>query len=101
MAYDRRIQIQKLNIETDEWEPYLTRHAEINLRTSNEYYDAGAERSTQKMTFRMRYSKRLKPIRRNTQIYRISYDETLWNITEYDDYKEQHQTVTLIASSYA
>ena len=102
MAYDKRIQLQQLNPETDKWKDILKpRHADINLSTSKEYFEAGAERSEQKMIFRVRWSRLLKPIRRNTQLYRIIYDDAIWNITGYDDYKEQHRIVAIEAVSYA
>ena len=107
MAYDKIIQIQKLNQETDEWELLLLpsgkaeRHAEVNRVRSKEFSEAGAERSEQTMGFRLRYAKSLRPIRLNTQLYRILYEGALYDITSYDDYKEQHQTVVLEGGSYA
>ena len=63
---------------------------------NNEYQNAGAIQDKVTKTFEVRYFKALGDIEFNTQLYRIIYDGNTYNITDYDDFKEEHITVKLL-----
>ena len=102
MKYRTPITIEKMNIKTEEWEVYLDLlHANINKNAKdNEFLSSGAVQSKRELAFDVRYCPPLKEIARNTQIYRIVYDGTPYNIADYDDYNERHQNVRLLGVSY-
>lgn len=102
MIYKRPIKIQKLNLETEVLEDYLTLvHANVNKpRPGKEYHDAGSVRSTRQLNFDVRYNPMIKEISRDVELYRIVYDDQAYNIVDYDDYMEKHQNVRLLGVSY-
>ena len=102
MKYRTPITIEKLNIQTEEWEAYLDLlHANINKNAKdNEFLSSGAVQSKRELAFDVRYCPPLKEIARNTQLYRIVYDGVPYNIADYDDYNERHQNVRLLGVSY-
>ncbi len=93
MIFDKPIIIQKLDPETEAWSDIYKLHAYINKNTSKEYLNAGVERSSVTKTFVVRYFKNLQEIELNTTIYRIIYNNHAYNIIDYDDFQEQHQTI--------
>ena len=97
-AFDKPITIQILDEETETWKDLFTKplHARVNKSSGSEYLDAGASRSRETRVFEVRYFKELEPIALNTQIYRLIYRNAVYNITDYDDYMEMHQTVKLL-----
>lgn len=96
-AYDKPISIQRINEDTEDWEDVYKLHAYINKASqNNEYQNAGAIQDKVAKTFEVRYFKALKDIEFNTQLYRIIYDGNPYNITDYDDFKEEHITVKLL-----
>lgn len=100
MVFDRPIKIEKLDETTDEWSEVLSLHARVNKTSGGEYNRAGASRSVNTLTFEVRYNANLKDIRLNTQVYRLIYDNQRYNIVDYDDYLEKHQTIKLVGESY-
>ncbi len=94
MVYDKPIIIEKINKQED-WDFYAKAHARINKTKGSERSDAGAQRFQATLTFEARYSKQLEQIRSNTQIYRLKYRNETYNIIDYDDYMENHQTIKL------
>lgn len=96
-AYDKPISIQRINEATEKWEDVYNLHAYINKASkNNEYQNAGAIQDKVAKTFEVRYFKALKEIEFNTQLYRIIYDGNPYNITDYDDFREEHKTVKLL-----
>ena len=73
MKYRTPITIEKMNIQTEEWEVYFDLlHANINKNAKdNEFLSSGAVQSKRELAFDVRYCPPLKEIARNTQIYRI------------------------------
>lgn len=100
-VYDKIIDIEMSHETTEEWYLMYTPHASINKsRANSEYFNGGASRSGQSLTFEVRYFPALKDIARNTQKYRIVYEGKTYNIVDYDDYMLQHKTVKLSGVSY-
>ena len=88
--------------ENEVWSDLYTLYARVNKSSSskNEYLNGGAERSIASKTFEVRYMEQLSVIQFNTQSYRIVYEDHNYNITDYDDYLEQHRTIKLVGVSY-
>lgn len=100
-VYDRPILLQRINETTEKWEDLYRLHARVNkARDDSESLEAGAIRAKRVLSFEIRYFADLKEISLNTQLYRVIYDGTPYNVTAYDDYLESHKTVKLVGESY-
>lgn len=100
-VYDRPIIIQKINEDTEKWDNLYNVHASVNKAKSNsEYLGSGAIQGKQSLTFEVRFFADLKDISLNTQSYRILFEDTPYNIIDYDDYMLRHKTVKLLGVSY-
>ena len=99
MTFDKPIQIQYLDQTTGQWSTVLNAHAHVNKYSGSEYLSSGADQSKSSMTFTVRYSPKVAKIFLNTQLYRIVYRGTVFDIQDYDDYLERHQSVKLLASA--
>lgn len=95
MTYDKLIDIQKRNAQTNEFEEWKSFHARVNKTGGGERESSGARRSAASLTFEIRYVRSLFGIFLNTQDYRIIYLGAVFVIKDYDDYMEQHKTVRL------
>ena len=100
MSYDKPIKIQKINEVTEKWEEIYSLHARVNKSNGSEYLSAGANQSKSTLVFKVRYFNDLEDINYSRGLYRIVYRDRLFNITDYDDYLEQHKTVKLLGVSY-
>ena len=94
MTYDKPVTVEKMN-EDEQWEVFTNIHCRINKTKGGESSNAGAQRFQATLTFEARYSKQLEQIRSNTQIYRLKYRNETYNIVDYDDFFERHQTIKL------
>lgn len=100
MVYDKPITIQAINEDTELWEDLYNLHARVNKSNGSEYLNAGAIQSKSTRVFEVRYFKDLEVIDVNRGRYRIIYRGQTYNITDYDDYLEQHKTIKLLGESY-
>ena len=100
MTFDKPIIIQKINEDTEKWEFAYLLHARVNKSNGSEYLNAGAVQSKSNLVFEVRYFKGLESIDDSRGLYRILYHGRTYNITDYDDYLEQHKTVKLLGVSY-
>lgn len=100
MVYDKPITIQAINEDTELWEDLYSLHARVNKSNGSEYLNAGAIQSKSTRVFEVRYFKDLEAIDANRGRYRIVYRDQTYNITDYDDYLEQHKTIKLLGVSY-
>lgn len=96
--FDKPIIIQKIDEATEKWVNLFDKplHAKVNKSNGSEYLNAGASRSKATRVFEVRYFKDLEDIALNTDMYRLSYRGHIYNITDYDDYQERHQTIKLL-----
>lgn len=101
MTFDKPIKIQKMDLSTEEWSDVYSLHARVNKTQGSETTSSGATQSKATRTFEVRYFKALEDIALSTQIYRIEYRGHVYNIVDYDDYMESHQTVKFVAEAYA
>lgn len=101
MTFDKPIIIEKQDPDTEEWFTYFRAHAAINKSGGSEYLNAGAERSTQILTFTLRYCDKLEPIPYSTQLFRIWYRNHVFNIKDTDLYMENRRgNMKLVGESY-
>ena len=100
MAFDKPITIQKIDEDTELWVDAYKPHAYVNKSNGSEYLNAGANQSKMTLVFEVRYFKQLEAIQYDRGLYRIIYRGRYFNITDYDDYLEKHQTVKLLGVSY-
>lgn len=97
------IRIQKIDEATELWVDTFDKplHAIINKASSdNEYLSGGGIQAKRSLTFEVRYFKALEDISYNTQMYRILYQDQVFNIKDYDDFMLKHKTVKLLGVSY-
>ena len=99
-TYDRPIIIQKLDEATEDWINLYALHASVNKSNGSEYLKAGANQSKSTRVFEVRYFKDLEAIDLDRGSYRVIYRDNPYNITDYDDYHEEHKTVKLLGVSY-
>lgn len=99
MILNHKIQVQKLNENTNLYEDYYSCHANVNKTGGNEYLIAGAVSSKNKFTFVVRYCKELKNLQFDTQSYRIVFNNIVFNILDADDFMQRHQTIKIIGES--
>ena len=104
MLFKFPIVIEKRNVDTEQWEVHMPLiHARVNKNTRSRGYEAlgaGAIQIKRSLIFEVRYNKKIREIAYNTQLFRIKYDDEYYNIIDYDDYKEEHRTVTLAGAYY-
>ena len=100
MVYDKPIIIQTRDEDTETWIDKFTLHARVNKSGGSEYLSAGAVQSRSNRVFEVRYFPEIEDIDDNRDMYRILYRDRTYNITDYDDYLEQHKTVKLLGVSY-
>lgn len=100
MVFDKPIIIQRKNTDTKQWEPVFNLHASVNKSGGSEYLNGGAVHSRSNRVFEVRYFPDLEDIDAKRALYRIIYRGRNYNITDYDDFQEQHKTVKLLGESY-
>lgn len=100
MSY-HRIVIQRMDPDTEVWTDLLRLHAiQVNKAGSSESFSAGREQYSPRLTFDLRWCRKLEDLRYDTQNHRIMYQGHTFNIVDYDDYMEQHLTVRLTGEAY-
>ena len=100
MTYDKPITIQKIDEDTEKWSGKYYLHARVNKTTGAEFTEAGATQSQARKTFEVRYFAGIADIDFNRGLYRIVYRDVPYNIVDYDDFQERHQTVKLEGVTY-
>lgn len=95
------VTIQRRDPITEEWVDALKLHAlKANRSGGGETYAAGREQYHARLTFEFRWCSELELLRWAPQEYRLLYRGQTLNITDYDDYMEQHLTVKLTGEAY-
>ena len=99
--FDRLIMIEKINEATEKWEETFFVHAAVNkCKADDEYLNGGAIQGKRNLVFEVRYFKDLEDIADNIQSYRIVFNNTFYDIKDFDDFMLQHKTVKLLGVSY-
>lgn len=93
--------IQVQDPDTEEWSDLLHLHAlKVNKTGGGETNNAGAEQFHPRRTFEVRWCKALEDVAHSPQVHRIFYRGRPYNIQDYDDFMEEHRTVTLVGVAY-
>lgn len=95
-VYNKIIKIQKLNLDTENWEEYYTTHANINKTSGKEYFNARTDISSSTFNFSVRYCKKLEDIMFNTEIYRVVFEKKCFDIKNVDDYMLKHKELVIV-----
>ena len=95
------VTIQHQDPDSEEWSDLLHLHAtKVNRAGGGEAFNAGREQYHPRMTFDFRWCKALEALRWDPAAHRVVYHGHTFNITDYDDYMEQHLTVRLTGEAY-
>ena len=95
------VTIQRMDPDTEEWTDLLKLHAtQVNRAGGGEGFNSGRETFHPRMTFDLRWCKALEAVRWDVASHRIVYRGHPFNITDYDDYMEQHLSVRLTGEAY-
>lgn len=102
VCFDKPITIQVQDPNTEEWTDALHLHAEVNKNTisSGAKFTGGADQYLIRYTFTFRYCEALTRVAFNIQPFRIVYRGRHFKVTDYDDYKEQHNLIRLAGEMY-
>ncbi len=101
MAMNKQIKIQKLNVNTEIWEDYYVCYAEVNKASGKEYFNARTNITQNTYNFAVMYIRKLEDIIFNTNQYRISYRNNIFDIKNVDDKQEKRIKLTLVAECIA
>ena len=97
MVFNVPIKIKKLNEDSEVFEDFLNlKSRKPNKSKSSEYFNSGAIQSTHELVFEVRYYRELKKISLNTQLYAIEYNDIIYDIIDYDNFKMENKTVKLL-----
>lgn len=94
-SYKIPILIQKLNLDTEQYEAYHSTHANINKIGGKEYTQASTNISNSTFNFKVRYSAMIEPVIFNTEIYRVVYNNRCFDIKNIDHYGEAKGELTI------
>lgn len=100
ITYDRPIKIQMIDKTTEQWSDVWSLHAHVNKSTGSEYVQGGANQSKATINFDVRFFRDLEDVNYRRGMYRIIYRNRPFNITDYDDFEDRHQSVRLTGVSY-
>ena len=98
MAINKPIRIQKLNVETEEWQDYYNCCAEVNKSSGSEYFNAKTNVTQNTFNFKVRYLRKLEDTIFNSSQYRIIYKNNIFNIINIDDKQEKRLKITFVAN---
>lgn len=94
------ITIQRQDPATEAWVDILHLHArQVNKASGGEAYSAGREQYRQRLTFDVRWCHEVEDLV-DTVTHRVVYRGRTYNLTDYDDYMEEHRMVRLTGELY-
>lgn len=99
LVFDRPCTLQQYDFEQHIWTDAQHLHANINKAISTGGQNPADSAHTIRLIFKFRYFAALGGIRESMQEFRILYNEKRYELTDYDDYSEQHRIIKLSASS--
>ena len=100
-VFDKPVDLQKQNEDTEIWETVQHLHAEVNKAGGTENFAARADQFHAKLQFKVQYFPGIESVRDAPQLWRILYAGKQYQVIDYDDYKEQHKTVRIVGERYA
>lgn len=96
MVLNKIISIQRLDNDAEVWSNYFTTHAQINKASGKEYFNASTNITASTYNFKVRYCNALEDIMFNTSLYRIVYDNRIFDIVNVDNFMLKNHELTLV-----
>ena len=100
MRYDKLITVQIQDENTELWTDSWHLHAYVNKTNGGQAFNAGADQFKATLTFKVRYFSGLEALRYSPQLYRVVYRGHTFKVSDYDDFQERHNEVTLVGEAY-
>lgn len=95
------VTLQHQDPDTLAWSDVQLLHAiQVNKTGGGESFDAGADQYHAWLTFVFRWTPLIEQIHFDPQSYRLMYRGHSFDIRDYDDYMERHQTVRIMGVCY-
>ena len=101
IVFDKPIDIQKQNEDTELWETVQHLHAEVNKAGGTENFAARADQFHARLQFKVKYFPGIEQIRDAPTLFRIIYKGEQYQVIDYDDYQERHRIVRIAGERYA
>lgn len=95
-SYIYPILIQKLNLDTEQYEDYYSTRSNINKVGGKEYTQASTNISNSTFNFKVRYCEKMEDVIFNTEIYRVVYNNRCYDIKNVDRYAESKTELTIV-----
>ena len=99
-VYDKPVDLQKQNEDTELWETVQHLHASVNKAGGSESFAAGADQFPARLRFKLRYYPGMEAIRSAPELWRILYNGEQYQVIDYDDYMERHRQVRIVGERY-
>ncbi len=99
MRFDRPVTFQRMAAD-ESWQDAFTAHAWVNKARGSQDVEAGAMRSRQTLTFRIRWQEACRDIPAEMQRWRVVFEGRAYAVTDTDDYLQRHRTLEVEAQSY-
>lgn len=99
-VFDKPVLLQKQVPESGAWEDMQHLHASVNKAIAAQRFSAESDNRIQRLVFSFRYGGWLESVRSQLQDYRLVYGGRHYEITDYDDYKEQRRVIRITGERY-
>lgn len=98
--YDKPIDVDRQDPETEEYAEALHLHARVNNASHDVRLRAGASEDALVRTFDVRYCEALEDVKESPQLYRVRYRGAIYRVRAADDFEERHETVRITGERY-
>ncbi len=99
MTFDKPVTVQRLD-DDEVWEDLFSAHAWVNKTRGRQALEAGALRSYQSLTFRIRWRPECRDIPAQMQRHRVVYEGHTYSVEDTDDYMQRHRVFEMEGVSY-
>jgi len=100
IVFDKPIDLQQQNEDTELWETAQHLHASVNKAGGQENFAARADQFHARLQFKVKYFPGIEAVRSAPTLWRILYNGELYQVIDYDDYQEQHRIVRIVGERY-
>lgn len=99
MTFDKPVTVQRMG-DDESWEDVAEVHAWVNKSRGHQAVEAGAMRSYQSLTFRVRWQPWMRDVPGQMQRFRLVYEGRTYSVEDTDDYMERHRVFEMEGVSY-
>lgn len=99
-VFDKPIDIQKQDEDSELWGTVQHLHAEVNKAGGTENFAARADQFHARLQFKVKYFPGIEQIRDAPTLFRILYNGEQYQVIDYDDYRERHRIVRIVGERY-